>query len=153
MPAPTGYTEKSLAAFMLVELADVGAALAWRADGAAFPGTTTPQLVEAVYDSQLMLATTDIANVIADDIPRLRAVARVNAWRAICKSLAARIRISTDGQSLDFAVLYQQARENLKVARAALASFAGDDDIIVGTLKREIDPYTRETILRPAVEL
>ncbi len=91
MPAPSAYTESTLADFMLDELGGTASALGW-AFGA-------PQLMRAVYAVERLLGVSDVASV--TDMAALEVLARLAIWRAAKAGLADRYRVSTDGQAID----------------------------------------------------
>ena len=146
MPAPTSYTETSLAAYMVAELSNVGVVLGWTA--------ATPQIVEAVYEVEFALGVVDIADLMWEDaahtipivdserIPHARAQARLEAWRAAKKALASQIDTTADGQSFKLSQLYTQASTNVTEAKIELDAFAESaDTIIVGSITRDTNPY------------
>lgn len=79
MPAPTIYTEKTLADFMHEVLDEVAVLLGWAAPADDALGKYKEPVNEAVL--AYFGGAGDLAD--ATDVRRLRAVARVEVWRAV----------------------------------------------------------------------
>lgn len=89
MAIPSSYTEDALKAFMLTALEDLGSVL----------GLNSDRFNEAVNETLLAYATggplTEIAN--ATNIPKLRALAKVEAWKVAIRAASGRIDWSEAG--------------------------------------------------------
>lgn len=131
MAAPVAYTEPELQAYMLDVLADVASAL----------GMTELSLQEAVNDTLLAYGVADIAA--ATDIPRLRALARVAAWRAALARASSWYRFSADGATYNREQVAKQIRDMLGLAEADAAAYdGGTGGVQVAVLAvRLTDPY------------
>lgn len=127
MPVPAFYSEASLAAFMVVELGTVADALGW------VPGT--PRVEYAVQDVAVVLGVADVATV--TDIASLRALARLEIWRAARAGLVDRYRVSIDGQALDRQQMFEHVTAMLAEAEQQAAAVG------VGTAVLSINPITR----------
>lgn len=107
MAAPSSYTESSLADFMIAALGEVAAALGW---------TALQDVQEAVNDALILYGASDAAS--ASDIPKLRALGRVAAWRMAVASLTARFDFTTDQQSFRRSQVLEGAQKALAQAEA-----------------------------------
>jgi hypothetical protein len=136
MPIPAAYTEKTLAEFMAAELGKVATLLGYVV-GAADAGT----YAEAVNESVLRYGVATIAE--ATDILKIRALARVEAWRKACNDLTTFYKVSSDGSTFDRQKVYEQALINLN--RAQLQAVEWDDSgaysITVTRVTPVNDPY------------
>lgn len=138
MPAPTTYTEAQLAAYVVTALGETASALGW-----VTAPTVTPALQEAVNDTLLLYGVNDIAN--ATDPGKLRAFARVAAWRAALASLAARFAFSTDQQEFKRSEMFRMAQANLAQAEADATPFGlVGQAAVVGKVEWADDPYAAE---------
>lgn len=133
MPVPTSYTEDQLKTFMVASLADVATVLGW--------SVATAQVVEAVYDALFAYFGGTGAIADATDMPKLRAAARVAAWRAAVGALAAKYDVTLDSQSFRRGSLLANAEKALeKAEREATALGVGSTVGVVLTVKHT-DPY------------
>lgn len=138
MAIPSSYTEFSLAAYMLAVTGNVAAALGWDIEN----------FDEAVNDALVAYGVSSIAD--ATDIAKLRALAKVEAWRTAVNGTAADIEFSADGGTYKRNQMHEQALAALERAEAA-AMAAGYADsyapaISMGSMIH-VDPYlSDETI-------
>lgn len=132
MSVPAGYDDAQLAAFMLAVLGPTAAALGWTA-----PAHVSEPLIETL----VAYGVDDIAA--ATDVPKLRALARWQAWEAAAEALVSRYDISTDGQSLSRSQLYQQARGQLRIAAQRAARY---QTVTRTTITRTSDPYAMQEV-------
>lgn len=102
---PVAYTELSLAAYMATVTSNVAAALGWTADS----------FQEAVNDT--LLAYGVVAVTEATDIVKLRALAKVEAWRAVVDATAADFNFSADGGNYSREQIHQHAIDALARAQ------------------------------------
>ncbi len=131
MALPTSYTEDELKAFMLATLEDLGSVL----------GLTAARFGEAVNETLLAYGVTAIAQ--ATDIPKLRALAKVEAWKVAVKAASGRIDWSEAGASFKQSQYRTAAREGLELAQAEAAAYGGGlagYEVTVGTMAI-FDPY------------
>lgn len=134
MAAPTTYTETELATFMLAELGNVAAALGWAVQTNVQP---------AIDETLLVYGVDSIAEVTGrENIRKLRAFARVEAWRLAVNSLAADYDFKADGGDYKRSQLHDQAGQALERAQADAAEF----DVSVNVISRDAvvsihDPY------------
>jgi hypothetical protein len=121
MPAPTSYNEDGLKAFMLGQVGNMGAVL----------GLDVNSFTEAVSDTLLAYGVPDVA--LALDIPKLRALARVEAWRVAVQQAAGRYDFQTQNAKHSRSALFAQAKEGLTLALAdasGYASLTSNDNVI-----------------------
>lgn len=132
MPTPSTYTESALAAFVVRELGGVATQLEWVPE--------TPQVAEAVYDCLDAYGVTDIAD--ATDTAKLRALARVAAWRAAVSATAGNYTTSVEGMSFNREQVHAQAKGMLAEAERAASVFGvGTLSVVTSTVDR-YDPYS-----------
>lgn len=117
MPVPTSYTEDELAGYMHRRLRNVAASLGWTA-----PASYT----DAVTDTLVAYGVADIGSVA--DVPRLLALADVEAWRAASAALAPKTDVSQEGRSNRRAMAYEHARDMLSDAITRALGFPAGDD-------------------------
>lgn len=130
MALPTAYTEPELSAFMHAVLGDVATALGWSTDDERFD--------EAVNDTLLAYGVDDIDD--ATDIPKLRALARIEAWRAATDSLASRFDLSADGQSASRSQMVEHARGRYRDAVRRASSYDPAYRVVRHPLRYTNDP-------------
>lgn len=111
----TAYTDLTLAEYMQAVTRNVAAALGWSADDFA----------EAVTDALIAYGVTDLED--ATNIPKLRALARVEAWRAVADGTAADYNFSADGGTYSREQLHKHAVEALGRALERAAAYGGTD--------------------------
>lgn len=139
MTVPTAYTEASLAEFMIAALGDLGADLGLTGPGADFD--------EAINDVLIAYGADDIADIAgASNIAKLRALARVQAWRLAVVQAAARYDMSDGTQSLKRSQLMGAAEKALAIAEADAAVYGTSDDgsgysVAVDAIVYSSDPY------------
>lgn len=133
MTLPTIYDDTTLAAFMLGVLGDVGSVL----------GMTTGSFPEAINDVLLVYGVADLTD--ADDIAKVRALARVEAWKLALVNAASRYDVSDGTQSLKRSQLLAQIKTALGQAQEDASDVV---DIVSATASRSSviyadDPYQR----------
>jgi hypothetical protein len=131
MTIPTSYTETSLAAFMLAELGDVALAL----------DMTLAKLAEPVNDAMLVYGITDIVD--ATDIDKIRKIARVEAWKAAAKNVAADYAYSEGGASYSRNQMQDMILKQLSLAEQDASGYYAAFQIAVGTVEFPDNPYAR----------
>lgn len=108
MAIPTSYTEQTLADYMVTVTEQVSAAI----------GLDFASFGEAINDTLIAYGESDIAD--ATNIKKLRALAKVEAWRRCVEALAARYDKSrNDGQSVIYDKenqLFTNAQKQLELA-------------------------------------
>lgn len=131
MAIPGSYTEETLKTYMLTVLRQLGAVL----------GMTVNSFDEAVNEVLLAYGVADIAD--ATDIPKLRALAKVEAWKVALAEAGARIDWSEAGASFKQSQYRAAAREGLLGAEAEAARYGGGwpgYEVTVGQMTT-YDPY------------
>jgi hypothetical protein len=131
MAIPASYTEAELKTFMLAAVAELGAVL----------GLTTSSFAEAVNETLLAYGVDDIAD--ATDIPKLRALARVEAWKVAVVAAGSRIDWSEAGASFKQSQYRAAANNGLSLAQSEAVPYGGGlagNVVTVGTMTMN-DPY------------
>lgn len=145
MPIPTSYPdEAALADYMAAELSDLGRDLNMTATA-----TATSELgsfTEPVTDTLIAYGEiTDIAEVTEPaGIAKLRALARLYAWRAAVKACAARYNFADGTSRFDLGATQAQAIKALAIAEAEAAPFigaVGAPVVQISPVRRVYDPY------------
>ena len=130
MPIPTIYNEPLLQHYMLNQTGNLGVVLS----------LTATNFIEAVADTLLAYGATDIAN--ATDIAKLRALAKVEAWKVAVAHAAGYIEFTADGSSFKANQMHQQALAGLEAAETAAMEFGLSNYMVtVATLRYSNDPY------------
>lgn len=142
MPAPTAYTEDDLAAFMLNTLGPMATTLGI---------TATPSLIgdfgpmtEPVNDVLLDYGTADIATITTvAGITKLRALAKVHAWRLAKEWATSRYNMSDGSLRLDRGQLLTNIEKALAEAKAEAAVVGAKATLVVktGRVRWTQDPY------------
>ena len=137
MAIPASYTEETLAAFMLATLKQLGAVL----------GLALGDFEEAVNETLLAYGVANIAD--ATDVPRLRALAKVEAWKVAQAQAGSRIDWSEAGASFKQSQYRTAVKDGLElaIAEATKAGYIAEPpsdlpgyEVMVGTLGM-YDPY------------
>lgn len=132
MPLPVTYTETTLAEYMHSALGDTAVALGW---------TAPDSYDEAVNETMLAYGTTDLSQVAGSaNLRRLRAYARVEAWRQAMQYTAADFAFSADGASYSRDQIHEHAKAQLALAEADLLRMGFR--IATDRLRYVHDPYT-----------
>ncbi|HEY3310561.1 MAG TPA: hypothetical protein VGK00_02870 [Anaerolineales bacterium] len=134
MTPPTVYTEKTLSDFMHQELGKVAVILAYTV-GAGDAGS----YAEAVNETLLKYGQVLIAN--ATDISKIRALARVEAWKKACNDLAALYKFTSDDASYERNQIFDQAEKNLGMALTLSLPWDAGYQINVTRVRPVHDPY------------
>jgi hypothetical protein len=132
MPAPTSYSEHWLAEYLLSAnvLGPTATALGW----------TEPDVLEAVWQTLLAYGVSTIAE--ATDIPKLRALAKIEAWRQAANATAGHYRFSTDNQTLDRQQVHEHAVKMLAESERQAASYGlPGSRVQISNIRRRHDPY------------
>lgn len=111
MALPASYTEATLAAYMATELGQLATAL-------GYSGSAGYQ--EAVNGALALYGVADVAQ--ATDIAKLRALARLEAWKLAASGAA--YDFSADGASFSRSQLMDQINARLRAAELEAASYA-----------------------------
>lgn len=135
MSAPASYTEATLAAYMHSALGDTATALGWAAGTASYG--------EAINETLLAYGAGDIATVTGNDnIARLRALARAEAWRQVAAYTAGNFDFSADGASYNRSQMHAQAKAAVQMAEAdAMRYGAYGYDVVIQNVQDVHDPY------------
>ena len=127
MPAPSAYTEETLAAYMQDVLKQVAIDLDWL--------DTTPvtgSYVEPVHNVEIGLGVADIADSMAP-VAHIRLQADVAAWKAAVEAYTTAYYIGGLSRTLHREQLWEHARQMLALAEAALDEYlAGEVAVDTG---------------------
>lgn len=144
MAIPTSYSDYTLSQFMLNELAEVNEYFNWT------PASFTEQVVDTLIDYGVSTLSE------ATDIPKLRAIARLQVWQK-AKLAAAKFidnRMVDDDRSQS--QLFDHIASNLQQAQAAASIYLTSADsssavasgnvATVGKIVYLTDPYTMQAV-------
>jgi hypothetical protein len=133
VPYPTGYTEQTLADFLIIELSDIGTILGWTAD--------LDIVTAAVNDVEGWLGVSDVADSV--EVTAIRALGAVAIWRRAVKALSSRYTVSEDQQKYDRSDLLKNAQAALAIAESEAGQYlqAAATPIRLTTLDYVNDPY------------
>lgn len=132
MAVPTAYTENELRSYMLSTTKAVSEVV----------GLRVTDFVDGSTDVLLMYGVSAIVD--ATDIAKLRALAKVVAWRTVNDYLVATAYdFSADGGSYKLSQMKASAEKALELAEQAAiqAGYISGYAIEMGTLTRPYDPY------------
>lgn len=132
MTIPASYSEVTLADFMISELRSVATALNW----------TSGSMGEAVNSAILDYGVTDIADCI--DIPKIRAIARVEAWKAVMADVSGDYDFRDGNSSYSRSQVHKQAKDNLESALLDAYKYLPDYKLGLVKVKYPQDPYKRD---------
>ena len=138
MALPSSYNEAELRAYMVTVTSNVAAALGW----------SEANFTEAVNDALVLYGVATIAE--ATDIPKLRTLAKVEAWRAVADATAADYQFSADGGSYSRQQLHQQAVAALERAEgdAVARGYVDFNTLTIGLgAVKHNDPYLTDESL------
>ena len=115
MPVPTALTDTMLATYMHGSLRSVAAAF----------GYTVPDSYEdAITDALIAYGdAATVEDVPADGIARIRALAKVAAWRMALADATPRTDTTSDGQSTRRSQFWEHIRIGLEAAEREAAAF------------------------------
>lgn len=122
MPAPTTYTEETLAEYMLATLKQVATDLGWTSTD-----PNTGNYREPVHTVEVALGVTDIADTAAP-VELIRLQADVAVWQEAVEAYTTAYYIGGLQRSLHREQLWDHARAMLNDAKAALASYQRRQD-------------------------
>jgi hypothetical protein len=131
MAAPTSYTEATLAEYILAILGPVAAALGWAEQA---------DVQETLNEALLAYGVADIAD--ADDIAKLRALARREAWRAAAAATAGDYDFEADGGRYNRSQVHAQALAAFQAAMVDAMPYDPDYAVSVDAIVHIHDPYT-----------
>ena len=131
MPIPTAYTEEELKTYMLAKTGNLGTLLE----------LTTASFDDAVVETLLAYGEDDIANAV--DIPKLRALAKVQAWTVAVEASSGWYDFRSGQDQFDRETVHNQAKTLLAKAQGEAAKYADDDSygIVVGRMVYGGSPY------------
>lgn len=134
MAIPSGYTEQALAAYMHDVLGAVGTSLDF--------SVTDGDYAEAVNDALVAYGVDDIQTVSGRaNIARLRALARVEAWRLVVRNTAGDYDFQADGARYNRSQIHAQAQENLQEALNDAAAYDPSYRVGIDRIVHKHDPY------------
>lgn len=137
MTAPTSYTETTLAIYMHTVLGPVATAMGWE-----LPTLSAGDYENAVHEVEIALGVTDVAGY--NDMKKIRALAKREAWQMVVNAMTLAISFSADGASFENNQGYEQALKNLTQAQAeCIAQGVGGDgyDVHIDSVRSRHDPY------------
>jgi hypothetical protein len=134
MPAPTAYTEKSLAEFMHSELGRVATVL-----GYSVGSNDAGDYAEAVNETLLVYGANTITD--ATSIQKLRALARLEAWKKAVGDLTTFFKFSADGGSFERQQMFDQAKAKMESANVAAMAYDSAYSAVVTRVTPVNDPY------------
>lgn len=121
MAIPTSYDEAGLKAYLHAELGTMATGLEWTVDAGSYD--------EIVYDSLFRYGQIDIGEITgADNVRRLRCLAKVFVWRAVVKAVAGDFDFSADGASFSRSQIQTMAEKALRMAEDEAGPYLYDDD-------------------------
>jgi hypothetical protein len=132
MSVPTVYSSAALQVYMLGQTGNLGTVL----------GLTSGDFAEAVTDTLLSYGEDTLAD--ATDIAKLRALAKVAAWRVAVEKSTGYMKFTADGASFEAQTLHNQALASLALAESLAATYDGGMAgyvVSVGRLIHANDPY------------
>jgi len=137
MAVPAAYTEQQLIDFMHESLSDTAKTL----------GMTSPASYrEPLNDALLAYGETNIASITGNEnLVRLRALARLAAWKAALARASSRYDISDGQQALKRSQILPGIKEAIATAErdaAAAGAVPAGYAVVVQKVKRPHDPYT-----------
>jgi hypothetical protein len=106
MAIPSSYTETTLADYMMDQLKGIATMLGW---------TTTPDdYQEAVNEALLSYGADDIATIMGrDNLRKLRALAKIEVWKAALAAVTLDFDFSADGGSYSRDQVFQHIKDAL----------------------------------------
>lgn len=122
---PAAYTEFTLLAYMVTVTRAVAGALGWGAD----------DFTEALNDTLIAYGVESVGD--AGNIPKLRALAKVEAWRAVVAGTVADFNFSVDGGNYSREQIHTHAVEALTRALEQAAPYVDTTDgygIVMGAM-------------------
>lgn len=139
MPVPTIYTEKSLADFMHDQLGEVAELV----NGGLVVGVSDAgSYKEAVNETLIVYGVSDI--IYANDIKKLRALARREVWRKVMEATAGNYRFGSDREQYYRNEIYDHAEKQFARASDAAVSYDTDDaryNVKIIAIRDLTDPY------------
>ena len=125
MAYPTSYTEATLITYMHTVLSDVATVLAF---------ATATSYSEAVNEAVAAYGASDVTTITGtENLYKLRALARREAWRTACGALAAKFDFTADGHAIRRSDLYNHAKEEMQRAEADALAYDAYSGYNVGT--------------------
>jgi hypothetical protein len=134
MSIPASYTETTLADFMKDQLKGIATMLGW---------TTTPDdYQEAVNEALLAYGVSDIATISGlANIKKLRALARVQVWKAALAAVAGDFSFSADGGSYQRDQVFQHIKDALQQATTEALVYDPNYAAEISMVDYGRDPY------------
>ncbi len=126
---PTAYTDDKIKQYMLSLLEGVGPSADW----------TTNNFNESVVDVLIDYGTTTVAS--CSDITKLRALARVHAWRKLASAVSGDFDFAADEAEYKRRVVYEHALRQLEEAERLAWRYLDRNQAETGSMTWEDDPY------------
>jgi hypothetical protein len=113
--------------------------LGWTVDGGDYD--------EALNETLLAYGQTDITLISGDDnLRKLRALGRVEVWRAVMADVSLDYDFKADGGDYRRSQMYEQARDQFHRALDEAMQYLPEYAIDVGTFEDAYDPYARLSV-------
>lgn len=129
MTLPTLYTEQTIIIYLKVTLDTVEDIVA----------ISFSKWTEMANDLLVMYGVTDYAN--ATDITKVRALAKVVAWKAAMEAVSAWYKYSADGGSYDRNQIFEMCQSNYKNALHDASAYGTDYEIKITEVSPIQSPY------------
>lgn len=133
MSVPAAYSEQDLLTYLVALLGKTATDLGW----------TTANVAEAYTDTLILYGVSSVGS--ATDIGKLRACARLAAWRAVEAETAPNYHFSTDGQSFHREQIHEHAVAMVKRARVEAQRHGIEHSVSTLRVTRRDDPYVTLT--------
>lgn len=134
MSIPASYTESTLADYMKDQLKTIATILGW--------ATTPTDYQEAVNEALLAYGETNIANITgAANLRKLRALARVEVWKAALAAVTGDFDFSADGGSYKRDQVFQHIKDNLSQATIDALPYDPNYAVEIEEIEYGRDPY------------
>ncbi len=134
MAIPASYTETTLKAYMHSTLGPVASTLGWSVDGSSYD--------EAADEAIAAYGVDDVTGIMGrDNIRKLRALARREAWRAVMQATTSHYDLNTDGASRNRSQIHAQATEQYAMADSECMTYEDRYTISPATVGYPGDPY------------
>lgn len=135
---PSRYTDQEFIQFLRTDIGPMEEELGWTED--------SPQYTEAINDTLLALGKDSLSQLVASDIPAVRAVGRLSIWRSVVRNLSNRPTIEAEGVVLNSRQLYEMAERTVASLAYEVQQELGCGVAIVEPVVFQ-DPYSEETLL------
>lgn len=135
MAVPTSYTDDELAGYMHAALGATAVTLGWSVVESVY--------AEPVNDALILYGVSDISD--ATDIDKLRAAARLAAWRAVAAETATNFRFRAGQQSFDRQQVHEHALAMITASRTEAMRHGIEHTLGHVPVFHRHDPYAYRT--------